>query len=477
MADSVKTKSVKGTVWSFIDNISTGLISFIIGIVLARLLSPSDFGTVGVLAIFLSIANVVVDSGFSNALIRKKERSQADYSTAFFFNIGISLFLYLILFAIAPLVAKFFHIPILTKLLRILGVMIIFNSLSIVPIAYFTANLQIKSITIVNVCSQLPMGLAGIYFAYKGFGLWTLVIQQVGASFLKLLFVWFLCSWRPSSTFSKTSFNYLYHFGWKLLCSNLLGAFFNEIYGFIIGRCIGATSLGFYAKAKLLAEQPRNILINVVNRVVLPIMTEKQGKTEEIRNTYSHLIHLTSFLIFPVYFCLVLIAKPLILIIWTEKWSDTILLFQMLCIGCSWGPISQLNFSLLQLLNRTDLTLKLEFVKKPLLIIILLISIPFGIKGVVFGASLYHIVATLFNMYPTKKLLNYGYIKQLSDILLYMFVATIALAISFFICKTINNTYLSFLCGGIVFTALYTLICFSFKLPATRYLKDLYKKK
>ena len=475
--NNTKHKSVKGTAWSFADNLLTIGCSFVIGVVLARLLSPSDYGTVGVLSIFLSIANVFVDCGFGTAIIRKKDRTQDDMSTAFYFNVGLGLVVYLILFAISPLVADFFRMPILKVLLRVLALCVFFNSLSIVQTAQFTANLKIKTIATVNVCTQIPMGMVGIYFAYKGFGVWTLVIQQVGSSLMKTMLLWGLSKWRPSLVFSKESFKYLYNFGWKLLSANLLGSFFNEIYSFFIGRFIGASQLGLYSKANHLAAQPRQILANVINRVVLPIMVETQGDTDKVRSVYSRLIQMVCFVVFPVYFLLFTIARPLILFLWTDKWEGTIVLFMICCAGFCWGPISNLNFSLLQLMNRTDLTLKLEFFKKPICIILLLCGVPFGLTGVVVSASFYNIVAAIVNMYPTKRLLNYGYMLQFKDILKYLGVAIFTFAIAYVSMFALNNNVVAICVGGMVYMVAYMLTCYMLKLDAFKEFKKIIMRK
>lgn len=475
--NNTKKKSVKGTIWSFIDNFMTIGCSFVIGVVLARLLSPSDYGTVGVLSIFLSLANVFVDCGFGTAIIRKKERTQEDMSTAFYFNVGLGVFVYLVLFLVSPLVADFFRMPILKILLRVLALCVFFNSLSIVQTAQFTANLKIKTIATVNVCTQIPMGLVGIYFAYKGFGVWTLVIQQVGSSFFKTLLLWVLSKWRPSLVFNKESFHYLFNFGWKLLSANLIGAFFNEIYSFFIGRFLGASKLGFYSKANNLATQPRSILTNVINRVVLPIMVETQGDTDKVRSVYSRLIQMVCFVVFPVYFLLIAVARPLILILWTSKWEATITLFMICCAGFCWGPISQLNFSLLQLLNRTDLTLKLEFFKKPICLMLLLCGAPFGLTGVVVSCSVYNVVAAIVNMYPTKSLLDYGYWLQFKDILKYLGIAVCAFGVAYISCCLIDNNILSLLIGTIVYAAIYLPICYVCKLAAFNDFKNIILKK
>ena len=475
--ENAKRKSVKGTIWSFADNFMTIGCSFVIGIVLARILSPSDYGTVGVMSIFLSLANVFVDCGFGTAIIRKKNRTQEDMSTAFYFNIGVGAFVYLVLFLISPLVAEFFRMPVLIVLLRVLALCVFFNSLSIVQVAQFTANLKIKTIATVNVCTQIPMGLVGIYFAYQGFGVWTLVIQQVGSSLLKTLLLWILSKWRPSLIFNKESFKYLFNFGWKLLSANLIGTFFNEIYSFVIGRFLGASQLGLYSKANHLATQPRQILQNVINRVVLPIMVETQGNTDKVRSVYSRLIQMVCFVVFPVYFLLMTIAKPFILFIWTSKWEGTIVLFMICCAGFCWGPISQLNFSLLQLLNRTDLTLKLEFFKKPLCLLLLLCGVPFGLIGIVVSCSVYNVVAAVINMYPTKHLLNYGYCLQFKDILRYLYASLTSFLFAYVPSYFVVNNVLSIIVGITVYLFVYLVFCSVLKLTAFKDLKDIILKR
>ena len=455
---SLKHKSLKGSLWSLIDNISSQGFAFMISIVLARLLSPTDYGTVGVLAIFLAIANVFVDCGFANALIRKKDRTQEDLSTAFYFNISVGVIVYLILFFIAPFVAGFFNMPILVSLLRVLAFCVVFNSLSLVQNAILIAHLQIKTLAIINVCTQIPMGCIGIYFAYKGFGVWTLVIQQVGSSLLKTWWLWINSKWRPSSVFSMESFRYLYDFGWKLLGANLFGTVFNELYGFVIGRMLGASDLGYYAKSKQLAEHPRSVVNNIVNRVVLPVMIESQGDIIKTREIYRKLIQMMSFVIFPLFGLLILIAEPLITSMWTDKWKETVPLFQMFCIGMSFGPISALNFCLLQLLNRTDLILKLEFIKKPACLFMLLISLPFGLKGIVLFASMYNIVGAIINMYPTNKLIEYSYSLQFRDILLSLSVTTGLIVIIYYPMSLIADYVTRIMCSMFSFLILYALV-------------------
>lgn len=470
MSSPIKEKTLRASIWSLIDNICSQGFAFLVGIVLARLLSPSDYGAVGVLAIFLALANVFVDCGFGNALIRKIDRSQEDLSTAFYFNICVGIVSYLVLFLLAPLIASFFSIPILTSLLRVLALCIVFYSLSIVQNSILIANLRIQTLAIINVCTQIPTGCVAIYFAYKGFGVWALVIQQVGASFFRFLWLWIIAKWKPSFCFSRQSFFYLYNFGWKLLGTNLLGTFFNEIYGFVIGRFLGASELGFYAKSKQLSEHPRTLINNVVNRVVLPIMVETQGDKFHVRHIYSRLVQAICFITFPVFGFLIVIAEPLIVELWTNKWSECILLFQLFCVGMAFGPLSSLNFCLLQLLNRTDIMLKLELIKKPICLILLLISIPFGLRGIVLFATIYNIVGCLINMMPTRKLISYSITRQAKDILDILLLLPFPMIISYLVEDFVVSKIVSIIISAITFFIIYILICQMFRISIYSYL-------
>lgn len=470
---SIKEKSVKGSLWSLIDNACSQGFAFLIGIVLARLLSPTDYGTVGVLAIFLAIANVFVDCGFGNALIRKKDRTQEDLSTAFYFNIVVGIAVYLILFAIAPIVAWFFNMPILVSLLRVLGFCVVFNSLSIVQNSLLTAQIKIKKQAIINVCTQIPMGVVGIALAYKGFGVWTLVVQQVGSSLLKTLWLWVSSKWKPTLLFSLDSFHYLYNFGWKLLGTNLLGTFFNEIYGFFIGRFLGSRDLGLYSNSKQLSEYPRSLVNNIVNRVVLPVMVETQGDKNSVKITYSRLIQLLCYITFPLYGVLIINAEPIILELWTDKWKDSVVLFQIFCIGVAFGPISTLNFCLLQLLNRTDVMLKLEFVKKPICFALLLVSIPLGLKGIVLFATFYNIIGTIINMYPTYKYLRYSYKEQAWDIFQNFLLTMVTLILVYIPISYIDNNWVYMFLSTVLFCLTYLILSILFKNQVLAYIKNL----
>lgn len=475
MPETLKKRSVKGTLWSFFDNGATQLIGFVIGIILARLLSPSDYGTVGVLSIFLAIANVFIDCGFGSGLIRKADRTEEDLSTAFYFNVLVGIIAYVILFFSAPLIAKFFRMPILVILLRVLALCLVFNALSIVQQSLLTANLNIKVQAKINVGTQLPMGLVGIYFAYQGFGVWTLVIQQVGSSVLKTILLWIVAKWRPKHIWSQHSFHYLFNYGWKLLGANLIGTIFGQIHSFFIGRTLGASDLGYYSKAQSLTNQPSTMINSVVDRVVLPILVDTHGNKTKIRNVYAKMMRALTFCSFPLFLMLIALAKPIIIILWTDKWLKTVILFQILAFAAPWGPIGSLNLCLLQLLNRTDLTLKLEFVKKPVTLILLLIALPFGLEMIAVSAMVASIYCIVVNMFATKKLLKYGYKKQFRDILPNMLLSIIVALIIYAVTTFISNNWVKCILGGMLYCIMYIGMAKLLKYPALNELLGLYK--
>lgn len=415
--------------WSFIDKVSYQLVTLVVGIALARLLSPADFGLIGMLTIFINISNVFIESGFSNALIRKLDVTEWDYSTAFYVNVGIGIVAYIILLIISPWVADFFNVSILTKLLCLIGINVLLNSLCIVQNAILTSKLKIRIQTLINIGSQLPMGCIAIGMAYYGCGVWALAIQSVGYTLVRTILFWYFAEWRPKSGISKQSFSYLFHFGSKLVCANLLGTFFNEIYSFIIGRHLGGVSLGLYTNARRLGEQPSNLFSNMISKVGIPLLSQHQDSSSDLLDYYRRIIEWISFIMFPVMFLLILIAKPLILLLCGVQWEDCIPLFQILCLGFVWQPLGSVNLSLLQVVNRTGTLLKLDVYKKGLLIIILLISIRHGILGIVVGKALYDALGTFVNLSAARSILSYSYKQQIIDISKYLIVALLSMLI------------------------------------------------
>ena len=367
--------------------------------------------------------------------------------------------------------------PILTSLLRVLGLCVIFNSLSIVQNSILTANLKIRTQTIVNLCTYIPSGLIGIWAAYKGCGVWTLVIQQVLQSFLKSLWLWIIGHWKPSLEFSHMSFRYLWRFGWKLLGANLIGTVFGELYSVVIGRWLGASDLGYFSNSKMLANKPGTLVQNVIYRVTLPIMVESQGNIEQTKRMYRKMMQVLCFSSFILFSVLIAVAEPLILTIWTEKWQKTVLLFQIFCVGFAFAPLSALNFSMLQLMKRTDMALKLEFIKKPICLLLLLISLYWGLIGVVVSYSLYNVVGTIINMSVTRNLLSYNYKEQLSDIMVYVYPSVLSIILSLIVIQFIQSNVVALLIGTFICIIIYVIYSIILKLDAFVELKTIIRTK
>lgn len=475
MTEQLKHKTSRGLLWNLAENLLQQVLAFAIGVVLARLLSPSVYGTVGAISIFLALANVFVDCGFGQAIIRKTDRNQVDLSTAFYFNLVVAFITYGILFSIAPAVAIFFNMPILSVLLRVMGIMVIFNALNLVQNSLLVATLQLRTIAIVNISSQFIMGAVGIYLAYCGYGVWTLVAQQVGASILKTIILWNIAKWHPSFVFSRDSFRYLIDFGWKLLGANIIGTFFMQINNFIIGKWMGASELGLFSKSDGLCRIPNNVLNNVVNRLALPVLVEFENNRERTISTVKALVELLSFVTFGLMFLLASIANPLVILLWTDKWSEAIVLVQILCAGISWFPLSSLYLSVMQLFKRTDLILKTEFIKKSVLLSLLIAGIPFGVIGIAIASSLYNICDAVINMHALRRILGYSLCNQLKDTIKYWIIAVVSCILSISIISYLDNLYLQLIVAFSSYVFIYMFLNFIFRFSGITQLYQYYR--
>ena len=415
--DSLKGKAKKGFVWNTVERLVTNGIQFVITIILARLLSPNDYGVIAMPAIFLAIAQVLIDSGFTNALIRKPDLNEKDLSTAFFFNIIVGIAAYLLLFLSSPLIADFFKTPILSILLKVTSLVVFLNSLGIVQQAVMTKDLDFKTQAIISTISTIVSGIIGIWMAYSGYGVWALVYQQVSAALLRVVLLWVYGRWKPLWIWSKESFRYLWDFGSKVIVIGLLDTIFNNVYAFVIGKKYNAEDLGNYTRAQQFADLPINNLNGIIQRVTLPLLSEIQDDNSRLSTIYLRLIEMTSLLIIPLMFGLAAMADPLIISLLGEEWSGCILLFQILCIARIWTPFNAINVNLLQVKGRTDLLLNLELAKKAIISFLLGLTFYRGVIILVGGFALCTFIAFMINTYYTKKLIGVSLSMQLNAII------------------------------------------------------------
>lgn len=352
-------------------------------------------------------------SGFGCALIQNQDRTEADYSTCFYFNIIVGLFLYILLFLTAPLIADFYRTPLLESVCRILGLVLIFNSLTISQTARLTIEFKFRELCIVTLGTQLFTGIIGFIMAFKGYGVWALVFQQVGAAFLRICFIEWVTRWKPLPLFSKTSFDRLFSFGSKILCSGIINTVYDNIYTLVIGRVFSPMEVGLYNRGNQFAQLPSQSLLSVVMKVAYPLMAEVQGDSEKLRRAYQKFLRISVFFLYPVLIGLIVLADPFIYVLLGEKWLSCVPLIQILCFGCLFDPLTHINLNILYVKGRTDLVLKLEFIKKPIALLILFGMIPFGLWWLCAGRALYGFIAYGFNCYYTGKFIGFGFWQQM----------------------------------------------------------------
>ena len=364
MSESLKNKAVRGAKWSFIDNIANVGVAFLVGLVLARLLTPAEYGIMAMIAIFIAISTSIVDSGFSNALIRKVRIERIDYNTVFFFNLVVSIALYVILYAAAPAISDFFKEPVLTDVLRVLGWVLVINAFGIIPRTILVRNIDFKTQTKVSVISSVASGVVGISMAIAGWGVWSLVWQQLSRQFLNSLFLWLFCKWIPAWEFSVKSFKEMFNFGYKLLLSGLLDTVYKNIYYVVIGRFYNSAQLGQYTRAEQFNTIFSSNLTSVVQRVSYPVLSSIQEEPERLREAYRRVIKLTMLVAFACMLGLAAVAKPLIIILIGEKWMPAVAFLQIICFSGMLYPLHAINLNILQVKGRSDLFLILEIIKK-----------------------------------------------------------------------------------------------------------------
>lgn len=414
--ESLKQKTTKGLFWSSVERFSNQGMSFLFSVILARMLDPSDFGIIAMITIFFAVAQSFVDSGFSNALVRKTDRREEDLSTCFYFNIGVGIMAYIVLFLIAPLVACFYKQPILSPIIRITGLGVVLNSLCVVQQALFTIKIDFKSQAKVTLSATIISGIVGVILAYQGYGVWALVWQGVVMTSVRMALLWLMSKWRPTTGFSKSSFNYLFGYGSKLLASGLLDTIYNNIYPIVIGKFYTPAQLGNYSRALSFAQLPSSNITSILQRVTFPVLSTIQDDIPRLQANYRRLLKLSAFIVFPLMMGLAAVAFPMIRLILTPKWEGCSLYLQIICFALMWYPIHAINLNLLQVKGRSDLFLRLEIIKKIVGVCIMCITIPLGITAMCIGMVASSLISLFINTYYTGKLINIGCLKQMRDL-------------------------------------------------------------
>lgn len=417
---SLKSSVITSLIWKFLERIGTHGVQFVVAIVLARLLAPSDFGLIALVTVFIALANVFVQSGLNTALIQKKDADNIDFSTVFYASLAVAALLYGLLFVFAPLLAVFYNGQ--TKLIpviRVLGIILLLGAVNSVQEAYVARNMMFKKLFYRSVGAIIPSGIFGITLAYLDFGIWSLVGQQLMNSCLMCVIMWFTVKWRPQLVFSFVRFRGLFSFGWKLLCSALLDSFYRNIRDLVIGKLFSPADLGFYNRGD---QFPKIIIANInasIQSVLLPSLSTVQDDKSRLKSLARRSIKTSSFFILPMMAGLAAVAKPLTLILLGEKWLPAVPFIQICCVSYAFWPIHTTNLSAINAVGRSDVFLKLEIIKKAYGLAVLALAIwlfrsPIGIAA---SAAITAPLGSFVNAYPNKKILGYGFVEQMKDFL------------------------------------------------------------
>ena len=455
---SLKQKTVSGLIWSFVDTMAGQGITFIVGIILARLLSPREFGLIGMLTVFIAVSQSFIDSGFSNALIRKKDCSNTDYSTVFYFNLAVGVLFFILLYLSAPPISGFFNEPELTAILQVMGVVLIIDSLTIIQRTILTKRIDFKLQARISVIASIGSGFVAIAMAFNGFGVWALVAQRLVKQGLNSLFLWIWNRWKPLLVFSTESFKELFGFGSKLLISGLIDTIYRNVYFLIIGKFFSAQELGFYTKADEFKRLPSQNLNAIIGRVSYPVLSTMQDDIPRLRNNYQKLIRSVMFITFILMIGMAAVAEPMIHTLIGAKWEPAIIYLQMLCFVGMMYPLHALNLNMLQVQGRSDLFLKLEIIKKIIAIPTIVIGIFFGIKMMIVGMMVNTLIAYYLNSYWSGVKIGYSFIHQVKDILPSFFLSLIMGISVYILGELLPFSYLVNLIIQILFGALFVFV-------------------
>lgn len=453
--DSIKNQTISSAKWNGIERFSSQGIQFLLTLILARLLSPTDYGTIGMLAIFIEISQAFIDSGFQLALVRKTDVNEKDFSTAFYFNVIVAIIVYVILFFFSSSIASFFNQPILCPILRVYAISLLINSLMSVQVAMLQIKLDFKSLAKRNVSAVLISGLVGIIMAYFGWGVWALVWQCISRALINLVFICYICKWFPKEAFSRVSFKYLWSFGSRILGAGLLDSFYNNMTSFAIGKFYTAKDLGLYTRGKEFAQTPTITVNGVIATVTYPILAKIQDDRERLINVYIKYIKMSSLVLFFMCGLISALSSPLILITLTSKWSGAVIFLQIFAFSSMFDHLNPINLNLLKVTGRADYVFRLEVVKKTIALLILFAAIPLGVLAICISKLIYNQIAILINTYYTGKLYDYGYFKQWKDFLPYFYKTVLACLPTFGLTFTSLPYVLTIIIGVVLSIGLY----------------------
>ncbi len=474
--DSLKKSVLSNLIWKFGERIGAQCVSFIVSIVLARLLLPADYGLVTMVTIFITIANVFVSNGFGESLVQKQDADNVDFSTIFYFEIVFSFGIYVILFIAAPYIADFYNEPVLCNVLRVFALRVPLAGINSVQQAYVKKKMIFKKFFFSTIIGTIVSAVVGIALAYRGFGVWALIAQYLCNSVMDTVILWVTVKWRPNLVFSFTRLKELVAYGWKIMAAGLINSFYSQLRSLVIGKVYTASDLAYYNRAQ---QFPQLLVTNVnasIDGVLFPAMSNEQNDKERIVRIMRRSIKVSSFVLFPLMVGLAVVSTPLIRLILTEKWLPCVPYLQVICIQFMLQPIQTANLQAIKALGRSDLFLKLEIIKKIVGILSILLVMKMGVMAIAVTEVLYSVYASVINASPNKKMLGYGYKAQIIDIFpavsLSLVMGIIVNLYNYLQCPDIMILVLQVITGAIIYVA----SAYIFKIESFSYILSMIKE-
>jgi teichuronic acid exporter len=478
MIESANLKGVaaKGLFWSAMERFGAQGIQFIFGIMITRILMPSDYGLLGMILIFMAVGQTLIDSGFGSALIWKKNPSANDYSTVFYFNISISFVLYTIFFFLAPFISRFYNEPVLVDLIRIISLNFIILSFSLIQQTILQKKVDFKLLAFINIAGSLLAGVIALFLAFKGFGVWAIVFQILVKSFVTSILLWIYNKWQPVFAFSWLSLKELFNYGSKLTVAGLIYTIFQYFYFNVIGKLFPVEALGFYTRAAQLQEFPVKTIASIFHRVAFPVFSAIQDENERLKNAVSKTLRTMSFFTFPILIGLIAVADPLIELVLTEKWLPASGYFKLLCLIGLFYSFHVVNGEILKTKGKSNWVLTLEIITKTIMVINIFITWRWGITAIIYGQMVTVIVAHLLGSWYVWRLIGYSLWQQIKDVFVYFALSVVMYLIAVVILHFISNPVISLTAASIAGAAFYIIAASTLKLEEILEFKKIVKK-
>lgn len=470
-----KKTIVSSLIWKLLERIGVQGVQFIVAIVLARLLLPSDYGAITMITIFIALSDNLIQSGFSTSLIQKKNADELDFSSVFYITLLIALVLYLILFFTAPIIANFYNMPIIKNVLRVLSINLFIGAINSVQNAKIARDMKFRKLFTSSLFAVFASGFAGIFLAYKGYGVWALVAQQIVNQFISTIVLWFISGWKPKLMFSFERVKGLFSFGWKMMVSHAIDNLYRNLYNLVIGKVFNSETLGLYNKGE---QFPKLISVNVdgaIGSVMLPAYSKEQDRKDKLKKLVKRTITTSSLLMFPMMAGLAATAPSIVLILLTSKWNGCVIYMQIMCIIYALYSLNTANLHAIKAVGKSDYYLKLEITKKVIGVIAVVATVRYGIMCMVIVQVLVNILYTIINMIPGKKLLNYNLLEQIKDIMPSLLISLFMYFVVSLFNLLVINVYLKLFIQIIIGLAIYICLNIIFKIESYYYVLNTIK--